>query len=108
MTTMGQRTGSQRKGIKMKVKREVGKFYAKTAEQKNDAWETVSIGVRQATSNRALAAASVRITGYNTEVGVDEINHLAVLVAAKLNDGSYDGPKNLHTNSDYAKRLMSV
>ncbi len=91
----------------------IGRHYAKPAVVKTTGWEshwdTISVGVCPVLPNAKggpkLGAAIVRVSGPNTEEGVAEINRIAELVAKKLDDDAYMGPKKLSTDSYYVGNL---
>ena len=91
----------------------IGKYYAKPAEiQYNHCghlWDTVSVGVCPVLPNAKggpkLGATVVRVSGPNTEEGVAEINRVAELVAKKLDEEKYLGPKTLNVDSFHVRNL---
>ncbi len=90
----------------------VGSHYAEAAEISVEPWGTVSIGVCPVLANSKgrpkLGKAVVRITGPNTEGGIAAINRLAEIVVRQLDagEGVYTGPRNLCTDSPYAKGVF--
>jgi hypothetical protein len=96
----------------------IGCHYAEAAEIRNtftgEPWGTTSIGVcpvlASSKGKPKLGAAVVRITGPNTEEGVATIDRLANIVVTQLNAGVgiYTGPKNLNTDSPYARHVFEV
>ena len=91
----------------------IGKHYAKTAVIQRNAWGhpwcNISIGICPVLPNAKggpkLGPAVIRVSGPNTEEGVAAINKLAELVAKKLDDDAYMGPKKLSTDSYYVGNL---
>ena len=96
----------------------IGSYYAEAAEIRltfsGEPWKTTAVGVCPVLANSKgapkLGAAVVRITGPNTDEGIATINRLAEIVVRQLNAGTgiYTGPKNLNTDSPYARHVFEV
>lgn len=89
----------------------IGKHYAPQAGTDTANWETISVGIsevlpRSSKKGSKLGPAKVRVTGYNTEYGVLVLNRLSEIVAHLLDEGQYQGPKNLKADSKFAKQLL--